>query len=139
MGIRAEGSVGIDTIDSFNIGNHGIGDLLDAVRWQAIRRSIPSCCATKSKSDVIDLVIDIHVESICATVHPSDVGIARGVDGDRGVETVSILQSESGVIDDDEVSVALNICGWAQILEVVIVDHACTRIALGEAGPRAVQ
>ena len=67
------------------------------------------------------------------------MGIARGVDGNRGVETVSILQSESGVIDDDEVSVALNIGGWAQILDVVIVDHACTRIALGEAGPRAVQ
>ena len=55
---------------------------------------------------VVDFVVDVLLETVVSSVHPSDVRVALLVHADGGVERVGVVDGDTGVVHDDQVAVS---------------------------------
>ena len=94
------------TVPAFNVGDRRVVDLLDGIGGKAFISTVPGASALKSEFGVVDFVVHVLLETVIATVHPCDVGVALVVHADGGVEGVSIVDGDTGVVDDDQVTVS---------------------------------
>ena len=125
---------GWKTVLSFDIGNGCIVDLLDGVGGKAFFRTVPGTSALESEFGIVDLVVDIFLETVVSAVHPCNVRVTLLVNTDGGVERIGIVNGHTGVVDNHEVTVgastgvlsvgaALGGVAWQSGCEARVVVH----------------
>ena len=106
MGIGGEWPIRRDGFYSLNIRNSRVDDLFDSVCWQALRSPVPFTRAPKSQAGVIYLVVYINVESVCSSIHPSQVCVSGVIHCYCRMQTVCIIESDPGIINNHQVAIA---------------------------------
>ena len=88
----------------------------------------------ESEFGIVDLVVDIFLETVVSAVHPCNVRVTLLVNTDGGVERIGIVNGHTGVVDNHEVTVgastgvlsvgaALGGVAWQSGCEARVVVH----------------
>ena len=117
------------SVYSFYVGDSDVVNLLDCVGGQAIFGTVPNSCSLKTEFCVVDFVVGVLLKSIIAAVHPSDVGVSLHVYADGGVEGVCVIDGNTGVVNDDQVSVG----SGAGVFDIVLSVDGVAVLSWNEA------